>query len=385
MSTASPRILFVDDEELLLEGIRRSLRNDPYEVSTALSAADALDTLGRDGPFAIVVSDFRMPKMDGVQFLTRVREQFPETVRFMLTGQADMAATVAAVNEGNIFRFLTKPCAPEALRVALQDGLEQYRLVQAERELLNRTLMGSIKILADLLSVVNPAAFSRAARIKRYVEQMVKRLAVPDAWSFRLAAIVSQIGCVALPVAINHKLEQGEALTPSEQETYDRHPAIAFNMLRNIPRLERVAAMVAKQLDPVPGDLLTTPVAKWDPAVLGGHMLAVASALDTMVSKEWSEADALEELSQQETVYARPVIRALRGDATAAKAENPVLAVTVAQLQEGMILVDAVYTKDHLLLVGRGQEVTDVVIHHLHQYARTDRVEEPLHVRKAPA
>ncbi|NIQ03497.1 MAG: response regulator, partial [Nitrospinaceae bacterium] len=94
--------------------------------------------------FAVVVSDMRMPDMDGIQFLSRVREHYPQTVRMMLTGYADVKTAMNAVNEGNIFRFMTKPCPPEVFEKVLSAGIEQYRLITAERDLLERTLKGSV-------------------------------------------------------------------------------------------------------------------------------------------------------------------------------------------------------------------------------------------------
>src|SRR5208282_5972980 len=99
----SERVLFVDDEPQVLEGIQRSLRKQ-VAIHTATSGAEGLRLLSEMGPFAVVVSDMRMPIMSGAQFLARVREQTPDTVRMILSGHADLAATIAAVNEGHIYR-----------------------------------------------------------------------------------------------------------------------------------------------------------------------------------------------------------------------------------------------------------------------------------------
>src|ERR1700742_733184 len=130
----SNRVLFVDDEPRLLEGIQRALHKQ-VDLQTAASGAEGLLKLRDAGPFALVVSDMRMPGMSGVQFLAKVRTQAPDAVRMILTGQADLDATIAAVNEGHIFRFLTKPINPEKLLLAVNDGLRQHPLQTAERVL----------------------------------------------------------------------------------------------------------------------------------------------------------------------------------------------------------------------------------------------------------
>ena len=121
------KILFVDDEPPVLEGYQRMLRND-FELETAASGAEALTKLDGQGPFAVVVADMRMPHMTGAQLLSKVSTKFPGVVRIMLTGDSDVQTAVKAVNEGNIFRFLTKPCDKEVLIAAVNAALVQYRL-----------------------------------------------------------------------------------------------------------------------------------------------------------------------------------------------------------------------------------------------------------------
>lgn len=133
------KVLFVDDEQAVLDSLRRGLCR-AYTVTTARGPEEGLRTVETDGPFAVVVSDLRMPGMDGVHFLKKVREISPLTVGIMLTGHGDLTAAMQAVNEGHIFRFLTKPCPIPSLSQALDAGLEQYRLVAAEKQLLRVTL-----------------------------------------------------------------------------------------------------------------------------------------------------------------------------------------------------------------------------------------------------
>lgn len=133
------RILFVDDDQAVLDSLRRGLHGC-YDVTVALGPEEGLRVFTEEGPFAVVVSDLRMPGMDGVQFLHRIKEQNPLSIGIMLTAHGDLTTAMAAVNEGQIFRFLTKPCPLDCLSRALTAGLEQYRLAAAEKELLRVTL-----------------------------------------------------------------------------------------------------------------------------------------------------------------------------------------------------------------------------------------------------
>jgi CheY-like chemotaxis protein len=126
------KILFVDDEPGVLDGYRRMLRSE-YDIATAVSGEDGLASLRNHGPFAMVISDMRMPGMDGVQFLKRVRQISPNTIRLVLTGCADLNSAARAVNEGCVFRFLMKPCEKSVLIDAITMALAQYNERKAAR------------------------------------------------------------------------------------------------------------------------------------------------------------------------------------------------------------------------------------------------------------
>ena len=128
--------------------------------------------------------------MSGVEFLAQVRAHEPDTVRMLLTGNAELHAAIDAINQGQIFRFLTKPCTAEALGGSLKAALAQHHLITAERELLEQTLSGSIRVLCEVLALVNPEAFGRSSRITRYVESIAAHLQVSELWSIDRKSVV---------------------------------------------------------------------------------------------------------------------------------------------------------------------------------------------------
>jgi len=134
------KVLFVDDEPAALDGYRRVLYHD-FALATALGAEQGLAEIRNNGPFAIVISDMRMPGMNGAEFLAAVRAAAPNTVRMLLTGHADLDAAIEAVNKGHIFRFLSKPCRKDVLVQAITDGIAQYRAVEAEKHLARKAEM----------------------------------------------------------------------------------------------------------------------------------------------------------------------------------------------------------------------------------------------------
>ena len=294
------KVLFVDDEPLILEAYQRTLRNQ-FTIDTAHTGDEALVHLAQSGPYAVVVSDMRMPGMDGVQFLAKARGIAPDTVRMMLTGANNLRTAMAAVNQGQIFRFLSQPCSGSDLTAALNAGVEQHRLITAERDLLERTLNGAIKLLTEVLSLVNPVAFSRALRLTRHVQHMAHRLGLAHPWRFEAAAMLSQLGCVTLPSEILETEYAGKRLSGADQQRFALHPSVAHDLLVNIPRLELVARMIARQGDAIASE--DEGAGGPDEVATGARLLRVALDFDRLVMQGLSVTEAISDLRHHPTEY----------------------------------------------------------------------------------
>src|ERR1051325_5119813 len=242
----STKILCVDDDANILAGFQRNLRKH-FSIDIALGGEEGLASLQQNGPYAVVVADMQMPGMNGIQFLTKVQESCPDTVRIMLTGNADQQTAIEAVNQGRVFHFLTKPCLPETLALALQAGVKQHRLIIAERELLEHTLNGSVKVLMDILSMSDPLSFGQGQALRESMRTYALSLRFNQTWEFEIAAMLSQIGMVTIPPAVLQKIRASHRLTGAEQDMLTRVPKIGAELLANIPRLEPVSKIVLYQ------------------------------------------------------------------------------------------------------------------------------------------
>jgi CheY-like chemotaxis protein len=375
----SEKILCVDDDLNILQAYKRILHKE-FVIEIAKDGQSGLAVMRTRGPFAVVVSDLRMPGMDGIQFLAAVRECAPETVRVMLTGRADLDSAMAAVNEGYIFRLLTKPCSPEMLSKALHAALEQHRLITAERLLLKKTLLGSIQVLTETLSLANPMAFSRASRIKGYVKHMATQLCLPNVWQFELAALLSQIGCVTLPLDILDKVYAGQPLSPDEHKMFAAHPHIASDLLSKIPRLEAVAHMIAGQQTPPPIDYTRADGSpQEDMVALGAHLLKTALDFDQRVACGASLPDALAEMRKRSELYLSSLLDALES-IELEKTDKVIKTVRVRELTPFMILDEDIRAQNGSLLLARGQQLTPSMVERLRNFARTAGVVEPFRV-----
>ena len=370
------KILCVDDELNILLAMQRQLRKQ-FHVESALGAEQALATMERDGPFAVIVSDLQMPGMNGLELLARARELSPDTIRIMLTGQADLTTAIAAVNKNSIFRFLTKPCSPEELTGTLQGALDQYRLVTAERHLLEDTLRASVKVLTEVMSLVHPAAFSRASRIHRYVRHMAAELNLRSSWQFEVAALLSQIGCITMDPGTIDRVYTGEELSEDEKKMFAAHPAAGRDLLIHIPGLEAVAHMIAGQ-NLEHQQIIGVPESQ-DAVSTGLHLLRAAIDFDRLITRDRSKEQALAQMRQRESDYDPACIKAL-ATFVPHEATMELRILKSAELRTAMVVDQDVRSKSGLLLLAKGQEVTPSVLGRLKAFASKTGIVEPIRV-----
>ncbi|MCF8106462.1 MAG: response regulator [Desulfohalobiaceae bacterium] len=366
------KILFVDDEQNILDGIRRRLRKT-FPVETALGPVEGLQAVNKKGPFAVVVADLRMPVMDGIKFLIRLKERSPDSVRMILTGNADLQSAIKAVNEGHVFRFMTKPCPTDVLVKVLRNGIEQNRLLRSERELLEQTLKGSIDLLTEMLSMLNPEAFARASRVKRYASEIAfYNLGLTEIWKIQTSAMLSQIGLMTMPGLSLEKIYKGQDLTPEERNHFDRHPRVGFELLNRIPRMEEVAEIVRCQeqrLDQKDGSL-----------PLEARILKVVLDFDLLLARGESRIEALNKLKRRQGWYDPAVLEALESN-LARDERYELREVNIEDLRPKMIIKQDIRTIQGLLLIAGGQEAGPAIIRRLRNFKDSARdIPEPIKV-----
>ena len=375
----SDNILFVDDDANILESYKRFFRRQ-FKITTANGGESGLQTLTAEGPFAVVVSDMRMPVMDGTKFLAKVREQSPDSVRMLLTGQADLNDAIAVVNEGHIFRFLTKPCPPEILSRALSAGLEQYRLIVSERELLDKTLKGSIKLLVDILSITTPEAFNRSIRVRKLATEIATRLNLPNLWEVDLAALLSQIGCVTIPAEILRKRYQGQSLSLSENEMYLKHFEIGRDLLANIPRLESVAEAIYYQEKRFDGGGLPNDTKQGKQIPTIARILNAVHDFDRLLMSGIPADEAVIKLRGRASLYDPDVLDALHAASLNAEKGFVVREIRARDVRTGMVLAEDVRTHTNLLLVSKRQEISETLRICILNFADKGNIVEPIRI-----
>lgn len=362
-------VLLVDDDENVLSSLRRQLGRR-YRLSTACGGEEALKCVEREGPFAVVLSDMRMPNMDGVQFLSALAERSPNTVRMMLTGNNDQNTAIKAINEGKIFRFFSKPCPAEEVAKGIDAALDQHRLITAERELLEKTLAGSVKMFVDVLSLFDPTLFGQAQQRRNWMLHLAKKLRLPNQWQLGVAALLADLGAISVPFTTLTRLRQGYRLTDGEQKMVDEAPGTAKRLLAHIPRLEPVADIIYYQNKGYNGSGYPNDIVAGADLPLGARILKILNDLLKTTAASTPDAVAFKALAEHKYLYDQDLFLQIQDvflkDKEGLAAVNPrrITEISVATLSPGMRAATDVVTKAGKLVVAAGQtlEPAQVVI-----------------------
>lgn len=378
----SIKILCVDDDPNILEAYQRNLRKR-FSIDTAPGGEPALDLMASQGPYAVIVADMQMPGLNGVEFLMRAQQKAPDTVRIMLTGNADQQTATAAVNQGRIYQFLNKPCSPEALALALENGLKQYRLITAERELLENTLNGSIKMLAEVLAAAEPQSFGRGELLRGYMRDFAQLLKITQTWDLELAAMLSQIGFLTIPAEVIKKARDGHGLSGPEKDMLLRVPEIGAKLLGNIPRLESAARVVLYQNKNYDGSGFPLDAVAGEDIPVGSRILKVLSDLAQLEAAHVPRFKALEQMQGRTGCYDPRVLDAAfacfdvyLAAPSSEKARTQTL--TLKELTLGQTLLANVETREGFLIIPAGTKVSAMVLEKLRNFDELGGIKEPI-------
>lgn len=375
-----PRILIVDDEEKVLSSLKRQLRSN-FSVDVCNAPDEALKIIKKNKAYAVVLSDYKMPKLNGVDFLMQVQSIAPETTRMMLTGFADLDNAMRAVNEGHVFRFMAKPCPPDTLLANLKEAAGQYDLVTSRRVLLEQTLKGSIELMSEITSLVNPEASARTNRLKRSVRFLCEKMKIRDVWRYEMAAMLSQIGCIILPQNIMDKLTGSKGFSPEESQMFEMHPSIGQSLISKLPRMASIGKMVAYQLKGFDGSGTPRDNLKGEAIPLGGRILKIALDYDTERQRNEIPSKAFIALEEKAEQYDPQLLYFLEG-MLGIEARYEILEVSLAELQPGMILHGDVTSAQGALLLPKSVELDKDKIDRLIMFADKIGIAETIPVLK---
>ena len=345
------KILCVDDEESILRGFQLNLRKN-FKIHLASDGQEGLEVFKREGGFAVVLSDMRMPRMNGAEMLAAIKKIDPEVVTVLLTGFTDFESAMAAVNEGNVFRMLSKPCPPDTLNRVLLDAVNQYDLICSKRILLDQTLRGAVDALAQSLATVQPLFFGRAQRVRRLCNTLADILQLNDAWRVDVAAVFSQLAYLSLPVHISKAVYHREKLSPDIKLMVRELPEETLKIVDLIPGLEEVRSIL-ERIDIQPKFEVNDPTG----VRLGASILRLALDYDYYKEQDHQDVLILKTFESRNETYDSKVVEALSKQINDNSAKYSIQNLKTIHFREGMILAEDLILQENMLIASSGADI----------------------------
>lgn len=355
------KLLFVDDDASLLRALDRSLRFD-YDLQLAESGEIALEMLREDNSTSVIVTDMEMPGMDGLEFIEQARQIAPHSIYIMLTGNQDFDTAIAAVNDGSVFRFLSKPCPITAIKRAVDAAFKQRELLFSERELLERTCVGAVDLLTDVIESLKPELLDQSRRVDATMQLCEAALGGAGSYAYRLAAKLGLLGFALLPQIEQDNFRRLRPSNPASQLILKKIMESSSRLVGRIPRL----APIAELLDSVPpADMQVLHGAvDLNSSKIGAALLKVAIYWSVVSQKESDVSNALGQLSTAMPDIPAVIEDVLLASGTGRNRERVVL-IQLHELREGMMLKHNVKGIDGRTLIRAGLPLTETIIEKL--------------------
>lgn len=398
--TQNRKILYVDDEPNLLSSFRSLMRGENCEIHLLEKSEIIEDYLRLHGPFAVVLSDQRMPVVDGVKVLQTVAENYPETVRIMITGYADFDDTLRAINVGKISHYINKPWDDNSLKQLLRSSLEKYNLYGENRyllselniknqlltELLNGTTSGTVRLLSDLIGYINPEANAQTMRVRQLGRVFLNKLTTLDSlerWEIESAFDLFNIGVAVLPSWIQVTLNKDGLASAERFPEAKNHQLLGAALIENIPKFKNVARIIRlckKDFDGQ-GEPIHEKISRTD-LPLGSRILRILIDVDKLILQNTRGSDIYKRLSQSNNVYDTEILNMFFGTERQQQTQNEIeKSVTVDELNEGMVTLQDIVTSKGLCLIKTNAVLTATIINMVLQWQKTDPVKQPIKVK----
>lgn len=423
-------LLLVDDEPGILNALRRLLRPEGYRILTADSGMAGLALLEQE-PVDLVISDMRMPQMDGAAFLSQVRQRWPDAVRILLTGYADVSSTIAAINQGEIYRYIAKPWDDNEIVLTVRQALEQGRLKRENARLLaltekqnvelrqlneglealveqrtgelrqtvsflelaqselKKSFLNSISVFSGLMEMRNGSISGHSRRVAEQARRLARRARLNEAevQDIVFAALLHDIGKLALSDRLLDK--PFYSLPMADQAEVMKHPVKGQMALMGIDQLKEPARFIRAHHERFDGNGYPDRLAGLA-IPYGARILAIANDFDALQAgllqnRRYSESEARLLLVEGKGSRYDPVLVDLFNEknADANEPREPDTLLKTGQLRAGMVLSRDLVNQDGCLLLAHGHVLTESLVQQVRQFEQAEDVSLELYIRNS--
>lgn len=415
------RVLFVDDEPSILNALKRLFRSQKLEILTAGSGREGIALLEK-APVDLVISDMRMPEMDGAQLLEEVFSRWPETKRILLTGFSEASSTIAAINRGKIWCYIAKPWNDEDLLVTVQQALAHRRLMrqnarlieltqlqneelkqlnagleqkvaartselQAANAELRQSFLSTVQVFSNLIEHREGRMGGHSRRVADLSRQLAERLGLDEAEqrTVLLAGLLHDIGKIGMSDRLLGR--PFNALSLTEKQEFMRHPVKGQQLLTGIPQLGEAAKIIRHHHECMDGSGYPDQIGGLM-VPLGSRILAVANDFDELQNgalslQQLNVTEALEYIIRQRGKRYDPTVvdalAAIHTENTSRPAQE--VTVTPLELKPGMVLTRDLQHPDGSLLLPKGRVVDAGAAAQLLRLQETEAQTILIHVR----
>lgn len=372
-------ILAIDDGEenrLILEELIQSLGHD---VLLAENGAIGYEKACADKP-EIILLDLQMPEMDGYQCLEALKkEKTTKDIPVIIITSVDEMDSVVKCLQLGAEDYLPKPFEPEILKARIHNSMKKYFFLKKEKDLLEKTLGGSIKTMLELTAIANPKVFGKAMRLRRLTQRLCAYLKLNDSWSIEIASMFSMLGAISLSEDIIQKILEGRPLLGEEKTQFDSQMQLSEKLIRNIPRMESVANILKYQNKNYDGSGEPKDGVFGMKLPIGARLLKIVLDYDSLMAQQVNILEIISRLKSRKGSYDPPILEALE-NVILNENEREVRALKVKELKVGMLLAEDVTTEKDNHIASRGQEISLPIIERIRNIHQKMKINEPIRV-----
>jgi len=394
------KVLFVDDEENLLNSFISLMRKEDIDVHILQDSTQIDSMLSEKGPFALILSDQRMPGLNGAELLAKVALNNSETIRVLVTGYSDYNETVQAINNGGISQYISKPWNDDKLKEIINSLVQQYNLEQENKfllnelklknskltELLDGTILNSTHLLVDILSYINPNAAAQTEKVKELgipILNKINNLSPKDIWEIKIALDLFNLGIAVLPSWVQIVLNKEGLDSINRFDVSKDHQLLAAKLLEKIPGFEGVAKIIKfsnKNWDGsgIPEDI---EISKYK-LPIGSRLLKILLDFNKLQFSNYKDIELLKSMTKKPNKYDIDLLKLIIKSYTVKKTiKIKQIKVFPKELKPGMVVLDTIQTLSGVKLINSNTILTNTSITAIRSWEKLRDKIEPINVK----